>query len=407
MGPTPDQVKKEFLEAESGWKLEALYADLASAKQQLMPYKRKDLTPVEKRHLQGLLCGYSPTEIARRLCKETRGLEVDLCKTLYRYTETLTGRPANTLKNWRDVLDWLEAAGYRELSNQFQKSASVEFSALACPFIVGPPITHPHYFFGRERELKRLFNLLKHPPLQNAAIIGPRRSGKTSLLMYLKSITTTPPAHLRTRQRTDWLSQPESYRWIFVDFQDPRLGSREGLLRYLLDQLNLPIPDPFDFDCFLNIVSHRLCAPTVILLDEIDVALQRYRELDDSFWEGLRSLTNHQVAGNLAFVLAASEPPDQLAGRSSLGSPFFNIFGYTAWLKALTTEEACELIASSPLPFTSADIDWTLAQSKGWPILLQILCRERFITLEVGETDNVWKKEGLEQIQRYGYLLEN
>jgi len=25
------------------------------------------------------------------------------------------------------------------------------------PFIVGPPITHPRYFFGRERELKRLF----------------------------------------------------------------------------------------------------------------------------------------------------------------------------------------------------------------------------------------------------------
>src|SRR3569832_801233 len=54
------------------------------------------------------------------------------------------------------------------------------------PFITGPTITHPRNFFGRQRELKRLFDLLKRYPLQNAAIIGKRRSGKTSLLHYLK-----------------------------------------------------------------------------------------------------------------------------------------------------------------------------------------------------------------------------
>src|SRR5262249_45538066 len=191
-------------------------------------------------------------------------------------------------------------------------------------FIVGPPITHPSRFFGRERELKRLFGLWRQLPLQNAAIIGPRRSGKTSLLLYLASITCASRDHLRPGQRSDWLPAPEPYHWIFVDFQDPRLGTRDGLLRCLLAQLGLPVPDRCELDDFLDMVSRQLRSPTIILLDEIGVALQRYRELDDSFWEGLRSLATNQVRGNLAFVVASHEPPDQLARHTQLGSPFFN-----------------------------------------------------------------------------------
>jgi hypothetical protein len=98
-------------------------------------------------------------------------------------------------------------------------------------FSAGPPIAHPRHFFGRERELRRLFNLWQRPPLQNAALIAPRRAGKTSLLLHLAQITATPSEQLRPGQRADWLPAPERYRWVFVDFQDPRLGRREGLLR--------------------------------------------------------------------------------------------------------------------------------------------------------------------------------
>jgi hypothetical protein len=274
------------------------------------------------------------------------------------------------------------------------------------PFIAGPPIIYPRCFFGRGRELKRLFNLWKRPPLQNAAIIGPRRSGKTSLLLYLKNITTTPPTELRPGQRTNWLSMPERYRWIFVDFQDPRVGSREGLLRYLLACLDLPVPIPCNVERFMDVVSRDLRTPAVILLDEIAVALQRYPELDDFFWEGLRSLATNQVDGNLAFVLAAGEPPNQLACHSNLGSPFFNIFGYTAVLGPLTETEACELIASSPIPFPPADVDWILAQSGRWPLLLQTLCRERLITLEEGEASDIGREHGLRQVAPFRHLLE-
>jgi hypothetical protein len=273
-------------------------------------------------------------------------------------------------------------------------------------FIAGPPITHPSRFFGREREFKRLFNLLKRRPLQNAAIIGARRSGKTSLLNCLRQITITPREQLRANQRVDWLPTLAHYRWILVDFQDSRFGSRARLLGYILDQLNLSAPEPCDLEQFLDVVSQELTRPTVIMFDEIGVALQRHPELDDSFWEGLRALATNQVGGNLAFILAAQEAPDQLAQHNGYGSPFFNIFGYAALLGPLREAEAHDLVASSPIPFAADDIDWILEQSGRWPILLQILCRERLLTLEDGEIDQTWREDGLQQLVPFRYLLD-
>lgn len=277
-------------------------------------------------------------------------------------------------------------------------SAVRPLAAASNPFIAGPPITRPAQFFGRERELKRLFNLLKRLPLQNAALVGPRRSGKTSLLHYLRAITTAVPNQLRPAQRADWLPAPQQYRWVFVDFQDPRLGGRRALLHHLLTQMALPAPDACDLEQFLDIVSDNLQRPTVVLLDEIGVALARYPELDDAFWESLRSLATNQVGGALAFVLAASEAPELLAQHQGMGSPFFNIFGYTAHLGPLTDDEAQELIASSPIPFTAADVVWILAQSGRWPMPLQILCRERLLTLEEGDLGDAWREDAQQQI---------
>lgn len=282
------------------------------------------------------------------------------------------------------------------------RSPAPERPAAELPaFIAGPPITHPRRFFGRERELRRLFNLLKHRPLQNAAIIGPRRSGKTSLLHYLRTITNTPVAQLRLGQRTDWLPQSEQYRWVFIDFQDPRLGERASLLHYLLFHMGLPVPETGDCDLeqFLDRVSAELHTPTVVLFDEIGVALARYPELDDSFWESLRSLATNQAGGNLAFILTSPEAPEQLARHSGFGSPFFNIFGYTATLGPFTEPEARDLIASSPLPFAADDIEWILAESGRWPILLQILCRECLLAYEDGLAhETTWRDEALRQI---------
>jgi hypothetical protein len=312
-----------------------------------------------------------------------------------------------TLANLEAELNQIEEALRLTLQTQIPEIKPQQTNKEVSPFITGAPITQPRYFFGREKELKRLFNLLKRHPLQNAAIIGKKRSGKTSLLHYLKNITTTPIEQLRPEQKSDWLKHPESYRWIFVDLQDARMQSREGLLKYILESLNMQVPTPCDLDHFMDVVSDNLDSPTVILLDEIGVGLQRCPELDDGFWESLRSLATNHTGGNLAFVLATPESPIEMARNTKHSSPFFNIFGYIAYLGALTEIEARELIGSSPIAFTDEDVEWILTQSSCWPLLLQILCRERLFNLEEGENNDNWHEEGLRQMKPFADLLDS
>ncbi len=272
------------------------------------------------------------------------------------------------------------------------------------PFVVGPPITHCRQFFGRERELKRIFNGIDRFPLQNVAVIGPQRSGKTSLLHYLKNICSMLPSQLRSDQHNSWLRQPERYTWIFIDFQDVRMSSQEYLLRFMLSALQLPAPEPCTLISFMDIVSSKLSTPTMILMDEIGAALES-DELDMKFWWSMRSLGTSLTNGNLGFIVASHQPPAEQAEAYNKPSPFFNIFQRLD-LGPLTEPAARALIASSPVPFAPADVEWIVAYSGCWPALVQILSQVRLHALENGETDNAWKDAGLRQTARYHYLLE-
>ncbi|MBF2014611.1 MAG: helix-turn-helix domain-containing protein [Rivularia sp. T60_A2020_040] len=99
-----------FTQAGNHWDLETLYTDLASA-------KGKRLTPVEKLHLRGLLCGHSPGEIAEKLGKNAKGVETDLCATVYKYVKGLVDKGNGKVENWRNISEWLEEAGYKSLSS--------------------------------------------------------------------------------------------------------------------------------------------------------------------------------------------------------------------------------------------------------------------------------------------------
>jgi hypothetical protein len=213
-----------------------------------------------------------------------------------------------------------------------------------------------------------------------------------------------PPAGLRANQSTDWLPQPDRYRWVFVDFQDVRLRSRAGLLRHILTGLALNIPAPCDLPDFMDVVSTELQGPAIILMDEIGTALTS-SELDEELWWSFRSLGTNQTAGNLAFLLTAHEKPWFLAEEQGISSPFFNIFGHTFQLGPLQEAAALELIASSPYAFDPADIDWILAESQRWPALLQILCHVRLTALEFDEVGDGWQVEGKRQIESYAHLL--
>ena len=72
---------------------------------------------MEKLHLRGLLCSYSPAEIAAKLNKNTKGVEVDLSNTLYKYVKNLVDKSEEKVENWRNITEWLEESGYKNHSS--------------------------------------------------------------------------------------------------------------------------------------------------------------------------------------------------------------------------------------------------------------------------------------------------
>lgn len=272
------------------------------------------------------------------------------------------------------------------------------------PFVVGPPVTHPSQFFGRQAEINRIFTLWKRHPLQHIAVIGPKRSGKTSLLHFVKNISNTPASQLRPDQRIAWLPQAERYRWVYVDFQDARMGQQERLLRHILISLALPVPTPCDLSNFLDVMSQQITTPTLILLDEIGAALAA-PELDMPFWWSLRSLSSNLTGGNLGFLLAAHGLPAQLAQEQGKPSPFFNIFGHVLKLGPFDPASAEHLLQSSPHPFSPAECAWMVEQSGGWPFLLQMLGDARLTALEEGTPGQEWQTEALARLEPHLALL--
>ncbi|HAZ43901.1 MAG TPA: helix-turn-helix domain containing protein [Cyanobacteria bacterium UBA11369] len=114
-----------FSEAAIHWNLERLYKDLSAA-------KGKPLTPVEELRLRGLLCGYSPAEIAEKLDKDIKGVGVDLSKTIYNYVKNLVGKNSEEkIDNWRNITQWLEEAGYKnQVASEYQLNDGVSLKLL-------------------------------------------------------------------------------------------------------------------------------------------------------------------------------------------------------------------------------------------------------------------------------------
>jgi hypothetical protein len=154
----------------------------------------------------------------------------------------------------------------------------------------------------------------------------------------------------------------------------------------------------------MDVISHRVRTPTVVLMDEIGAALES-SELDQEFWWSMRSLCSNLADGNLAFILTAHDLPSKVADHHGKPWPFFNIIGHTLALGPLSTAEAYALASSAPQPFPTADVDWIVEQSGCWPALVQILCYARLMALDEGCTDETWKEEGMRRMAPYCYLL--
>lgn len=314
----------------------------------------------------------------------------------------------------------LQAAGFAPMSSTEPSAPSVPTENTLSPpqtpinpFIVGQPVRAQH-FFGREDIIHNLYRLwLDHPsmPIQNAALWGEKRIGKTSLLLQLKDLVDpqTDNYPWRNNQRKKEYNKLRDYTWIYIDFQSPRFNTRYKFLSYLWDKLNLPDKESNEeklelspenpLEQFTEMVTEHLQTPTIILLDEVSAILERCPdEYPTEFWEALRSLSTTGIeSACLGFVISSPKHPKELnkllQQNKGLASEFFNIFGYAVKINSFTQNEATELLDSSPIPFSQEDKDFMLKYSQGKPSELQSLCRQRLDMLMNGEetTDTRWQ----------------
>lgn len=173
----------EFVEAAQQWKLEKLYVDLAAA-------KGRGLTPLEKKFLQGLLCGYSPAEISERVyqSRKSSSVRVYLSNGLYKYIQELVFRQTQEMiavKNWSYVTNLLEKAGYKakyqHFNPEYRQFSSFHPGSSRNSIQDWEETIDVSVFFGRKQELAQLAGWVTEKQCRLVGILGMGGVGKTAL----------------------------------------------------------------------------------------------------------------------------------------------------------------------------------------------------------------------------------
>ncbi len=103
--------EKLFAEAERSWNLPVIYEQIEMAKQEL--FGEKQLTSLQKTILRGLLCDYSPEQIATFLPREMHPSLVNITWNLHKCVQYIIGIESRTVESYRDIAYWLETAGFK------------------------------------------------------------------------------------------------------------------------------------------------------------------------------------------------------------------------------------------------------------------------------------------------------
>lgn len=264
------------------------------------------------------------------------------------------------------------------------------------------PIDHPLGFFGRNYEIRSLFSWLSRTPLQNTAILGPRISGKTSLLRHIFHINMG--ISLRPDQQAVLPIVLPRFSMIYIDFEMPRMQQLPGLQKFILSSLGIDGQGQCQLDRFVDILSEKIQTPTVLIMDNISAGMKANSQksdefsLGDVFWDSMRALVSTYTNGKLAFIVSAREETEALASKYHYSSSFFNIFR-SLRLGPLSNDAAVALVDKSPIPFSGNDKDWILRLCRGWPGLLQIACDRCLEAMQNKIPTEFWRAEIRREIE--------
>lgn len=191
------------------------------------------------------------------------------------------------------------------------------------PFYHRGAIRSAAFFHGRQAEINQILGLIYNG--QSVSLIGPRRIGKSSLLLHLTNDSIREPYQL------------QSPHAIFVMLDCQELGGSpeeevyEAILLGIIDAAidaglsfsDTPYPGTYRaLDRALRQINNKNI-PVVVMLDEFEL-LANNEHLTPYFFARLRGLTTKY---GLAFLTASQRPLFSISAKEEiLSSPFFNIF---------------------------------------------------------------------------------
>lgn len=222
------------------------------------------------------------------------------------------------------------------------------------PFLNRNKVTSPDEFFGRKKEIDLILAQITYPEPQSLALIGERRSGKSSLLTYIY--------HLLSEQKITYpgsnklvcifldpeeiaTEHPNDMAWVIID---ELVSENPSLLKYIKaypprDE-EKAIPERHPRIILKNLIKDA-CKDNykfVFLIDEFEL-LAKNKELSESgFLQYMRSISDSYA---LAFVTSSRKPLEEICEEHNIGgSPFNNNFSSPLYLGLLERNDCKELI---------------------------------------------------------------
>jgi serine/threonine protein kinase len=288
--------------------------------------------------------------------------------------------------SFRELAGALEAlqlprAGEFDTTTVIRDSAAVQVITgpvrrLSNPYLNRVMIKNPDDFFGRDREIRKIYSRLDAPHPQSISIVGDRRIGKSSLLNFI----------YHRRNRRQFMQNAASAIFVYLDFQtrvDFDVPKFVGFLLSVLSYDNTslgtrPGAEP-SLDQLQEVVQyvHERGKRIIILMDEFEV-ITRNERFGASFFSFLRSLANSYL---VAYVTSSRNDLQLMCHNQDISdSPFFNIFSNLP-LRPLRPPEALALVgepsAREGVPL-KPHAEQLIELAGRFPMFLQIACSGAF-----------------------------
>lgn len=225
------------------------------------------------------------------------------------------------------------------------------------PFVWSIGITVAEEFFGREKELADLKAYLAGNQSQNCQIIGPRRIGKSSLLLHI------------TRLAPKWL---DTFVPVYVDMQDARCETLKSFLALVGKQFGWPSVGENMADAtehFESMVKNG--KRPILCMDEFENLMKNHDNFGENF------LVNLRACGKMVALITSSKKPlCEIIPSDHPTSAFFNQFRRNE-LGGFAQEEAEDFVnyyRPGVERFSDEEKAAILIFAENHPLALQVAC---------------------------------